>query len=110
MPNSETPEGVGAEGFLGPRPWDLGVFWGKDLIFGRKNWIFGREPEILTEKKRGFLREELGLKHWTQLEEVDEGLVWSSKDCDSLSNDQVDSGCKKDKTFMKSSSRIKNNN
>jgi hypothetical protein len=44
------------------------------------------------------------------LEEVDEGLVWSSKDGDSLSNDQVDSGCKKDKTFMKSSSRIKNHN
>jgi hypothetical protein len=50
------------------KEWVQTVFWVQDywiwVIFGGKNLIFGREPEILTEKKRGFLREELGLKHW----------------------------------------------
>ena len=63
------------------------------------------------EETYGICEGRIGIFTGTQLEEVDEGLVWSSKDCDSLSgNDQVDSGCKKDKNFMKSSSRIKNDN
>lgn len=33
LPNSETPEGVGADGFLGARLLDLGDFWGEEFDF-----------------------------------------------------------------------------
>jgi hypothetical protein len=40
------------------KEWVQTVFWVQDywiwVIFGGKNLIFGREPEILTEKKGDF--------------------------------------------------------